>query len=70
MCVITVLGESVDSDNGLGLVCMLRLAFSSFDYDTVMMITTAWNDSLRCVKEFIIMATSFSKTDVLVKWIC
>ena len=40
------------------------VAFTQFDYDTVIELSTAWADALRCVKEFISLALGVTKTDM------
>lgn len=40
------------------------VAFTKFDYDTIIELSTAWADALRCVKEFISLALGVTKTDM------
>lgn len=38
--------------------------FSSFDYDTVINISTAWADTFKYVKEFVSLGLALAKTDM------
>ena len=40
------------------------IEFSSFDYDTVIDLSSGWAESLKCVKEFIHLALDMTKTDM------
>ncbi|KAK8794083.1 hypothetical protein WA171_003209 [Blastocystis sp. BT1] len=52
--VMKEVGESVDTEN----------AFSSFDYDEVVALSTAWAESLRCIKEYVTLALGITRTDM------
>ena len=56
--------ESVDVNNGMNRFIYSFLAFSSFDYDQVVALSTAWADTLRNVKEFVTLALAMTQTDM------
>lgn len=66
MLIMKEVGESVETTNRFYShdVIIIIVAFTQFDYDTVIELSTAWADALRCVKEFISLALGVTKTDM------
>ena len=62
--VMKEVGESVDVNNGMNRFIYSFLAFSSFDYDQVVALSTAWADTLRNVKEFVTLELAMTQTDM------
>ena len=50
MEVMKEVGESVEQNNRGYLLGVSFVAFTNFDYDTIIELSSAWADSLRCVK--------------------